>query len=280
MIHFITHLSNTMKLQPYLNRIHYAGSTDISYGTLRDIHRAHLFNITYENLDIHRGLSLPLDEEYFYRKIVENGRGGWCYEMNGLLAWALREMGFPVTLLAGTVNRAISGADAEGNHLCLLVELDQPYLADVGFGNGILEPLPLREGEHQQRHFTYTLHRDGEYWHFTNHPDTGPDFDFTLEPYRLTDFANRCHYLQTSPESGFVKVAVCHRQTPNGFVSLKGATVKTVTEQGVTDRITETEADYEGTLRDVFDIHLPDVGELWGKVWRDHQTWLQSIGNV
>jgi N-hydroxyarylamine O-acetyltransferase len=265
-----------MNLQHYLNRINYSGATDVSYETLRNIHRAHLLNITYENLDIHRGLSLPLDEGHFYRKIVEQRRGGWCYEMNGLLAWALREIGFPVTLLAGTVNREISGSDAEGNHLCLLVELEQPYLADVGFGNGILEPLPLQEREHHQRHFTYRLHREGEYWHFTNHPDTGPGFDFTLQSYTLNDFAARCHYLQTSPESGFVRVTVCHRQTPEGFVSLKGVMLRRFTEAGVTDSLIESQTEYEATLRDTFDIALPDVGTLWEKVWRDHQAWVQS----
>jgi N-hydroxyarylamine O-acetyltransferase len=266
-----------MELTHYLTRIRYEGPTNVSYETLRAIHRAHLLNITYENLDIHRGLSLPLDEVYFYQKIVEQGRGGWCYEMNGLLAWALREMGFSVTLLAGSVNRPVLGDSAEGNHLCLVVESDQPYLADVGFGNGILEPLPLVAGIHHQRGFTYHLHQEGEYWHFTNHPEMGPGFDFTLHPYALKDFAARCHYLQTSPDSGFVRVTVCHHQTTHGFVSLKGATLRTVTPESSHERIIENQSDYESTLLHQFDITLPDSGAIWQKVWQDHQVWVQSL---
>lgn len=267
-----------MHLQSYLDRIRYEGSTDLSYQSLLGIHRAHLLNITYENLDIHRGYALPLDEEYFYQKIVEQGRGGWCYEMNGLLAWALREMGFAVTLLAGSVNRPLLGQAAEGNHLCLLVEIEgQRYLADVGFGNGILEPLPLQAGVHQQRGFTYRLHQEGNYWHFTNHPAMGPGFDFTLHPYTLNEFAPRCHYLQSSPDSGFVKVTVCHRQNEQGFVSLKGATFRAVTPEQVEERIITTEAEYGRVLAEQFDIRLADSALLWEKVWRDHQAWVESM---
>lgn len=265
-----------MELNQYLNRIRYDGPTDVAYETLCALHRAHLLNITYENLEIHRGLSLPLDESNFYRKIVENGRGGWCYEMNGLFAWALRELGFPVTLLGGSVGRQEMGDIAQDNHLCLLIELDQSYLADVGFGNGILEPLPLQAGRYHQRGFTYELRQEGEYWHFINPPGMGPSFDFTLQPYALADFAERCHYLQTSPDSGFVRVSVCYRQTPQGFISLKGATLRTVTPQATSEHVIETQAEYDSILREQFDITLPDVEMLWQKVWRDHQAWVQS----
>lgn len=265
-----------MELTHYLDRIRYEGPTDISYETLRAIHRAHLLNLTYENLDIHRGLEVPLDQERFYQKIVEEGRGGWCYEMNGLFAWALKAIGFPVTLLGGSVGRQEMGDVAQNNHLCLLVELDQPYLADVGFGNGILEPLPLQVGRYDQRGFVYELRHEGEYWHFINPPGMGPSFDFTLQPYSLSDFAERCHYLQSSPDSGFVRVAVCYRQNPQGFVSLKGATLRTVTPQATSERVIETQAEYESVLQEQFDITLPNSGKLWQKVWQDHQAWVES----
>lgn len=266
-----------MKIADYLQRINYQGSTDVSYETLRVLHRAHLLAISYENLDIHYGKTLPLDEAYFYEKVVTQRRGGWCYEMNGLFAWALRELGFEVTLLAGTVSRATDGADAEGNHLCLLVTLEQPYLADVGFGNGLLEPIPLVEGEFTQGYLTYGLHHDGERWQFTNSIYGGIGFDFTLQPYVLEDFAARCHYLQSSPASGFVRLTVCHRFTPEGFVTLRGATLRTITEAGAQERIITTHADYLATLTDVFDLPLPNTEPLWEKVWRDHQAWVATL---
>ncbi len=139
-----------MNIDSYLKRINYTGSLEPTLETLRNIHRQHLLSIPYENLDIHLGRRFELNQEHFFKKLVFEKRGGWCYEMNGLLAWVLRELGFEVQYLSGTVGREQKGNLAEGNHLVLLVHLDKPYIADVGFGDGILEPLPLQEGVYRQ----------------------------------------------------------------------------------------------------------------------------------
>lgn len=104
------------------------------------LHRSHLYAIPYENLDIHLGRKLTLDPDHIYHKIVEERRGGWCYEMNGLFSQALRQMGFDVTLLGSSVGSpAQGGVDGDLDHLILLVQVDkQPWLADVGFGKGLL----------------------------------------------------------------------------------------------------------------------------------------------
>ena len=131
--------------------------------------------------------------------------------MNGLFARVLREIGFKVQLMAGSV-RDVTGDTTEGNHLVLLVELEQPYLVDVGFGDGFLEPLPLVEGIYTQGHLTFQLAKEGERWVVHNHPDGGAKrYDFTLEPYNLSQFASKCHELQTSPASGFTQKTVCQR---------------------------------------------------------------------
>ena len=102
-----------MKLENYLQRIHYTGPLAPTEATLRQLHRAHLLAIPYENLDIHLGRRLTLEIEHVYTKIVDRGRGGWCYEMNGLFAWALRELGFDVTLLGSSVGEPAQGADGD-----------------------------------------------------------------------------------------------------------------------------------------------------------------------
>ena len=146
-----------MDINAYLDRIHYQGPRLPTRQVLFDVHRAHLRAITYENLDIHLGRTLTLDISHIFDKIVTRHRGGWCYEMNGLLAWALSELGFVVTLLPSAVNREKLGDKAERNHLILLVQLEQPYLVDVGFGNGFLQPLPLKPGHYRQDFLTYEL---------------------------------------------------------------------------------------------------------------------------
>lgn len=185
-----------MNLEAYLERIHYQGSLRPTLETLTQLHRAHLLAIPYENLDIHLGRRLGLDERGFFQKLVLERRGGWCYEMNGLFAWALRELGFQVDYLAGAVPKASAGPDAAGNHLVLLVHLPEwDFIADVGFGDGFLEPIPFRAGTYRQNGFEFRLEPDPQdgRWTVHNHAyGAAPTYDFGLEPYALSDFWPRC----------------------------------------------------------------------------------------
>lgn len=265
-----------MKIADYLQRIGYAGTLDPTLETLIALQRAHLFAIPYENLDIHRGGTLSLDIETIFDKLVTQKRGGWCYEMNSLLAWALGELGFDVTLLSSDVVSEMSGDGAGGDHLVLMVELDRPYLVDVGFGNGLLDPIPLEPGTYTQRFLTFHLLNEGDRWYFQNHPYGGSGFVFTLQPRTIEHFTARCHYLQTSPESGFVRTTVCHRFTQDGIVTLRGATLRRITEAGVSDEIVDNPATYEQVLNRLFDLRLSGVTSLWEKVWARHQIWLRE----
>lgn len=271
-----------MKLQTYLDRIEYTGSPRPNLETLRAVHRAHLMTIPYENLDIHLGRWLSLEPEDAYRKIVLDGRGGWCFEMNGLLAWALDEIGFEVRLLSGSVGRMDLEGPEYSSHLVLLVELEEgPHLADVGFGDGFLEPLPLREGEYVQDGFAFRIDRRattrGERWLMHNHAHGGaPHFDFSLAPRTMAQFVEQCQWLQTSPDSGFVRTTVCQRYDAGAFLTLRGAVFKTVTPDGVTERVLEHRAEYETVLREEFGLEIPEVSAIWAKVWARHLEWAAS----
>jgi N-hydroxyarylamine O-acetyltransferase len=265
-----------MDLDLYLQRIGYRGPLEPNFDILRKLHRQHLLTIPYENFDIHLGRKIELDERAFFDKLVGQKRGGWCYEMNGLFAWVLREVGFEVRLLAGAV-RPVSEAKIEGNHLVLLVELERPYIVDVGFGDGFLEPLPLEEGEYRQDYLNFRLAKEGEWWIVHNHPNGGAKrYDFTLEPYELHQFAAKCHELQTSPASGFVRTTVSQRFTPQNILVLRGATFKAISEAGVTTRFIETEAEYRQVLAEYFGLDLGDISALWPRVWQGHQEWLKQ----
>lgn len=267
-----------MNLDTYLRRIGYDGANEPTLEMLNAVHRAHLMAIPYENLDIHLGGTLTLDMEQIFDKLVTRRRGGWCYEMNGLLAWALRELGFDVTLLSSAVRDQMVGDGMEGDHLILLVKLDRPYLVDVGFGNGLLEPIPLEPGAYTQGFLTYHLLRDGERWYFQNQPYGGPGFVFTLQPRTLPYFTRRCHEQQTLPESGFVRTTVCHRFTFESMITLRGAVLRTVTTRGMNEQIVDNRVAYEQLLNSTFDLHLPgaDAATLWEKVWARHQEWARE----
>ena len=196
-----------MDVRAYLDRIHYRGTTEPDYATLNALHAAHLLAVPFENLDIHLGREIVLEEERFFAKIVGERRGGFCYELNGLFAALLRELGFRVTLLSAAVARKTGGFGPEFDHLTLRVDLDRPYLADVGFGECFLEPPRLDE-----------LRVEGEYRILVHLGQ--PQYRFTLEPRRLEDFQGMCRYHQTSPESSFTQGRLITRATADGRITL------------------------------------------------------------
>ena len=157
--------------------------------------------------------------------------------MNGLFGLVLRTLGFEVRYLSGAVGRAARGWRAEGNHLVLLVTLDRRWIADVGFGDGFLTPLPLEPGRYRQNFLVYQVSRDGPRWRVHNHDYGSADgFDFTLTARTLDSFAGQCRELQTSAESGFVQTPVCERFVPDGLIMLRGAVLRHVTAAGRDDR--------------------------------------------
>lgn len=270
----------TLSLDAYLSRIQYTGPRTVTADTLRQLHRAHLLAIPYENLDIHLGRPLTLDLTHIYQKLVEEQRGGWCYEMNGLFAWALGELGFTVSLLGSSVGETAQGPAGDLDHLILRVDLAEPWLADVGFGNGILEPLPLAPGYYQQGFLTFQMEQQGDNWYFHNYPEGGKGYGFTLLPRQLPGFAVRCHELQTSPESGFVRTTVCHRFTPTGVVSLRGAVLKEMTAAGTVEEEITTLPRYRTVLAETFGLPKNLAELLWEKVWLRHRQWRQALSEA
>jgi len=136
-------ISAMLDVKAYLDRIAYRGSTAPNSETLRALHRAHLLAVPFENLDIALGRRIAMDLDAFVRKVVERRRGGFCYELNGAFAALLRALEFKVTLLSARVVGEGGRESPEFDHLCLRVELEESWLADVGFGELFLEPLRL-----------------------------------------------------------------------------------------------------------------------------------------
>jgi N-hydroxyarylamine O-acetyltransferase len=110
-----------MEIEKYLSRIRYYGDRSPTPDTLRGLHRAHLFTVPFENLDIHLARPIVLDQQALFRKIVDERRGGFCYELNSTFAVLLRALGFRVTLLSACVARDAGGFGPDYDHLTLLV---------------------------------------------------------------------------------------------------------------------------------------------------------------
>jgi N-hydroxyarylamine O-acetyltransferase len=244
----------------YLDRIGYTGSREPTAEVLRQIHRAHLFTVPFENLDIALGREIVCDEESFLRKIVDRRRGGFCYELNGAFAVLLRELGFAVTLLSARVAREDGSHSPEFDHLALRVDLQEPWLADVGFGDSFLDPLRLATGAEQKQDggvFRITTENHGQ---GVEREEAGDgwkqQYCLTQTPRRLDEFSARCCYHQTSPDSHFTRKDLCSRATTGGRITLSGYTLIVTRNGERNERLLASEAERQVVLREYFNVIL------------------------
>lgn len=252
----------------YCARIGFDGEARPDLATLKALHRLHLQAIPWENLDVQLGRPVGRDPRAAFAKLVGARRGGWCFEMNGLFGWILEAIGFRVTRLAGAVMREQVGDEMIGNHLVLIVELDRPWIADVGLGNGLIEPVPLAEGPIVQGFKAMALERiaDG-WWRFRNAPGMAPpSFDFSLEVRDEALLEDRCRWLQSDPTSPFVINAVLQRHFPDRVESLAGTIHTVFTDEGAKPRTIADGADYAATLRERFGLDLAEAERLWPRI--------------
>ncbi len=262
----------------YLDRIHFAdGATgaalEPSLGLLGSLHESHMLAVPFENLSIHYGQPIVLEEVALFDKIVRRRRGGFCYELNGLFAWLLRSLGFEVSLLSAGVARGDGSYNPDFDHLTLRVhDLEgEDWLADVGFGSSFRRPLRLlpdveQDGADLHR---YRLRQEdasrnasddevacASYWIVQRYADGQwkPQYRFTLQPRTLSDFTERCVYQQTSPDSHFTRQRICTLALPRGRVSLSDLRLTTTIEGRREERVLESEEEYRDVLARRFGI--------------------------
>jgi len=248
-----------MHLAAYLTRIGYSGPLTPTPETLRGIHRAHLLAVPFENLDIPRRRKIIVDQQAFVRKVVEERRGGFCYELNGAFAVLLEALGFRVTLLSARVPRADGSEGPEFDHLTLRVDLDEPWLADVGFGDSFLEPLRLKYGiEQHQAARTFRI-VEGESLQVERAEADGSwmkEYLFTLQPRRMEEFAGMCNFHQTSPESPFTRKRLCTRATSDGRITLADIKLITTRNGKREERVLASDEEWHATLKQYFGVVL------------------------
>ncbi|HJQ99061.1 MAG TPA: arylamine N-acetyltransferase [Candidatus Polarisedimenticolaceae bacterium] len=242
----------------YLERIGYRGGTKPTAEVLKSIHRAHLLTVPFENLDIALGRPIEMDLDAFFDKIVVRRRGGFCYELNGLFGWLLRELRFPVaTLSARVLDGGRIGPDFD--HMLLLVRLEDRLIADVGFGDSFVEPVPMDGDEHVEGDRTYRVAETE--WALTLErlspgTDWEPQYAFNGAPRRLSDFAEMCRWQQTSPDSHFTQKTICSLPTEDGRITLSNDRwIETIDGQRTERKVTGPD-EYRELLRTRFGIEL------------------------
>jgi N-hydroxyarylamine O-acetyltransferase len=273
-----------MDARPLLARLGVDAPLRADLPTLRRLHRAWRTHVPYENVDIQLGRPIHLEPEALIDKFGRRRRGGFCYEMNGALALLLRSVGFAVDVVQAGVLRAVRGDEAWGNHVALLVTLDDgQWLADTGIGDAFLEPLPLRAGSHRQGVLTYRLERlDTATWRVHHHPGgTVASYDLRTEPRALDEFIDPCRQLATSPESPFVRVLVAQHHRDGRELALRSRTVSGFDEPRLLSRIDEF-VEALGRFRiPVADLGTDGVESLWIRTGTQHTAWLErSAGSA
>ncbi len=264
-----------MRLAAYFDRIGYRGVVRPDLLTLRRVLRAHVLSVPFENLDVQLGRSLGIDPGEAYEKIVLRRRGGWCYEQNGLFGWALSAIGFDVMRVAAAVMRAERGAVSEASHLALLVHAPgstDTWLADVGFGGSLLEPIRLEEAEHRHAPFRLGLRRlDDGHWQFWEDAGDGEfTYDFRAEPASEDALARRCALLQTDPDSSFVLNLVAQIRAPEAHTTLRGRVLSCWDSSGETTKTLTSPDQLLQVLASTFGLDVPAIADCWPKILARH----------
>ena len=249
------------EVDEYLRRIGFRGDVNPSAESLRELHRAHLLAVPFENLSIHFSQPIVLDELALFEKIVLRRRGGFCYELNGLFAALLRTLGFRVEMLsAGVMGNEDFGPDFD--HMTLAVTLEERWLADVGFGDSFVEPLLLDDDSEQLRDgLAYRIAREGDgrrtMWRRVREGNWQPQYRFGLEPYSFPAYEARCQFHQTSPLSHFTQKRVCSMATADGRVTLSEMRLIVTAADGAREeRELNGPEEYAAALRKHFGVVL------------------------
>jgi N-hydroxyarylamine O-acetyltransferase len=250
-----------LDLGAYLRRIGYDGDTTPGVETLAALHRAHLATVPFENVDIVLGRGISVELEAVQRKLVDARRGGYCYEHGLLFAAALERLGFEVDRLLARV-----GGDGfrprARTHMALRVRADgDAWLADVGFGSGLLAPVPFAlVGEaHRQGGWEYALAAPGPgSWELRERREGEwiVRYGFAEERQHPADVVVANHFTSTWPRSPFVTRSVVVRKDEDALRELIDRTLTTTRPDGSSDEQEIGEGELADTLRDVFGLEL------------------------
>lgn|SRR5574341_1071475 len=253
-----------METSPYLARMNYGLPIRADFESLRELHRAHMRTVPFENLDIvslHHPIQLT--EQALWDKIVVRKRGGFCYELNGMFAWLLKQIGFEVTYLNGRVFNREGKLGMDFDHLALMVHApgeSARWLADVGFGDSFTEPLSFEESSEQVQGLrAYRLEQThGGYivWQRNYDGIWKREYFFDKQPRKFPeDYEAGCLYHQTSPQSSFTRGSIISRATPDGRVSLEADRL-IVTQNGQREEREISKEEYPELLKEHFGMVL------------------------
>lgn len=255
--------TGALDVDAYAERVGYRGPLRPDLETFSALHRHHIANVPFENLDVMLGRGPSVELDAIVAKIVHHRRGGYCYEMNLLFAAVLERIGIPVRRRLVRTGDPLEHARPR-SHLVVLADIDGgTWLGDVGFGSGTSEPIPVdRAARFEQGGWAYRVTEpfaDGDRrvqdlragrWEtmYTLIPDATYPVDVVL--------ANES--TSTSPSSPFVKRPIVVKRGAESERRLLGRTF-TVTDRDRDESSREIADDrYAATLLEEFGLELSE----------------------
>jgi N-hydroxyarylamine O-acetyltransferase len=274
---------DSAEVDAYLRRLGIEHPVSPTVDVLRELQLRHLQTVPFENLAIHLGEEIVLEEKRLLDKVVRARRGGFCYELNGAFGALLGALGFEVTLLAARVYGAEGRLGIPYDHLALRVRTADggSWLADVGFGAHSHYPLAFEErGEQVDPAGVFRVVEAG--------PDAAgvrgghdvapaavdldvvmdgrPEYRLERRPRVLGDFVSGAWWHSTSPTSHFMQSLVCSRVTQEGGrITLSGRTFKVTGADGTREEWElGTAEEVLAAYRERFGIELDRVPTVRG----------------
>ncbi|MFD5015063.1 arylamine N-acetyltransferase family protein [Streptomyces chartreusis] len=267
----------SVEVDAYLRRLGVEHPAWPTVDVLRELQLRHLQTVPFENLSVHLGEEIVLEEKRLLDKVVGARRGGFCYELNGSFGALLGALGFDVTLLAARVYGKEERLGIPYDHMALKVGTVDggAWLADVGFGAHSHYPLAFEaRGEQVDPAGVFRVveagpdaagvrggHDSGEAADLDVVMDGRPQYRLDRRPRALGDFVAGAWWHSTSPLSHFTQSLVCSRVTEEGGrITLSGRTFKTTAADGTREeRELGTDEEVLRTYRERFGIELDRV---------------------
>lgn len=213
--------SRELNIKKYYKRIGFKGKGQINEGCLKELHRCHVLSIPFEAIDVQMGKRIDLKLDKIYNKVINQNRGGYCYELNLLFHEMLTKIGFGNYLISARIFDS-KQFGPEFDHMAIIVKLKEQWLVDVGFGDLFLEPIQIATGHHQDDTFkTYKITKLDTNEYVLSESLKGKSeyivkYMFSNIPRTVDEFDEQNNWKQTSKDSYFVKNTICTLPTEDG----------------------------------------------------------------
>ncbi|WMJ70691.1 arylamine N-acetyltransferase [Stenotrophomonas sp. 24(2023)] len=259
----------TLDVPRYLHRLQLQTAPAVSLSGLTLLQQRHNALLPFETVTSLLRDAVPIDLDSVQRKLLVQGRGGYCFELNGALLALLQALGFDARPLAARVLLSVAdGALSARTHLLLRVHLEgDDWLVDAGFGS-LTPTVPLRLHDRAVQatpHEAYRIDRDGEDFTLLAEGEQGWRrlYRFDLQAPEAADNVVANWYVCTHPDSSFPGQLRASLTGPDWRRTIgSGHYTQYHPGQPADRRALRDAADVRQVLREAFGMALPDDPRL------------------